>query len=323
MKTIVPYLPGLAVTIAIAGAAWLVHGVPALSTVSAALIAAVIGVVLAQTGRWPQTLGPGIDFSVKTLLRIAVALLGVQVTIGQVAAIGWSGFAILAAGLGVSFLTIKAAGRWLGVAPNLAELIAAGTSICGASAIAGVNAVTSAEDEDVAYAVAMVTLFGTAAMFGYPLLDKAFGLSAQTYGLWAGASIHEVAQVAGATAQAGPLAEASGAVAKLTRVAMLAPLVFGLKLTRRSEQARGPVVPWFVIAFVGLVALGSLIAIPAPVKMACAQISAFLLAMALAGMGLRTHIGRLAAKGWRPLALGAFGALFISILTFGLIKLFV
>ncbi len=313
-------LPGVVVATLIGGLAFGLHHLPHMIAVSPAILAAVIGLFLAHAVKMPARFEAGIAFSSRSLLRWAVALLGLQVSFGQILAIGWTGFAIVAAGLVTSFLTIRALGRVLGVAPKLAELIAAGTSICGASAVAGVNAVTGAEDEDVAYAVAMVTLFGTAAMLLYPLIDHLLMLDARRYGLWAGASIHEVAQVVGATAQIGPDATQSGTVAKLTRILMLAPLVMALRFARRKETAgnAGAGVPLFVIGFLALAAVNSLLPLPHELTVLAGQVSGFLLAMALGAMGLKTHINALKAKGWAPLLLGALGTLFISLFTLGL-----
>jgi len=316
--------PGLMIAALIGAVAFGLHQLPHMNAVSPAILAAVIGLFLAHAVKLPDRAEAGIAFSSRSLLRWAVALLGLQVSFGQIVAIGWTGFVIVAAGLAVSFLTIRAVGRALGVAPKLAELIAAGTSICGASAVAGVNAVTGAEDEDVAYAVAMVTLFGTAAMLLYPLIDHWLMLDARRYGLWAGASIHEVAQVVGATAQVGPAATQSGAIAKLTRVLMLAPLVMTLRFGRRKAEAgneagnTGAGVPLFVIGFLALVVVNSLIALPHELTALAGQVSGFLLAVALGAMGLKTHINGLKARGWAPLVLGAFGAVFISLFTLGL-----
>ncbi len=312
----VPVL-GFGLTAAIAALAFGLHTLPPLAIISPAILAAVIGLACAHLVRLPAAADPGIAFSSRTLLRTAIALLGLQVTVPQLAAIGPAGFAIAAGGLALSFVTICVVGRILGVEPRLAQLIAAGTSICGASAVAGVNTVTEAGDDDVAYAVAMVTLFGTIAMLTYPLIGAALGLDGAHYGLWAGASIHEVAQVAGATAQFGPAAVQTGTVAKLTRIALLAPLVMGLGLMRAAQgQGKKTVgVPWFLLVFAGLVVLGSIVPIPAMVRTVTGQVAAVLLAAALAGMGLKTHAGKLAAKGWRPLALGAFGTLFIACTT--------
>jgi len=312
--------PGVVIAVLIGGLAFWLHRLPHMNAISPAILAAVIGLFMVHAVKLSERMEAGIAFSSRSLLRWAVALLGLQVSFGQIVAIGWAGFAIVAAGLAVSFLTIRALGRVLGVAPKLAELIAAGTSICGASAVAGVNTVTGAEDEDVAYAVAMVTLFGTAAMLLYPLIDHLLLLDARRYGLWAGASIHEVAQVVGATAQVGPDATQSGTVAKLTRILMLAPLVISLRLGRRHEAkgSAGLGMPLFVIGFLALVAVNSLFALPREVTALAGQISGFLLAMALGAMGLKTHIDALKAKGWAPLLLGALGTLFISLFTLGL-----
>ncbi|ESQ83077.1 hypothetical protein AEAC466_14535 [Asticcacaulis sp. AC466] len=311
---------GLVLTLLIAVAAFGIHALPHMGAVSPAILATVIGMVLAHTLHIPASADAGISFASRTLLRGAVVLLGLQVSVAQIAAVGVTGFAIGAAGLFTSFMVIRALGRLLGVEARLAELIAAGTSICGASAVAAVNTVTEAPDEDVAYAIAMVTLFGTAAMLVYPL--AAPWLGEHRFGLWAGASIHEVAQVVGATAGVGPQAQQTGAVAKLSRILLLAPLVMGLSLRRAGKrQAGGPMVgvPLFVLGFLALVAVNSLMPVPVVVKTVSGQVSAFLLAMALGGMGLKTHLRAVTAQGWKPIALAAAGAVFISLFTLGLI----
>ena len=310
-------LGGFALTAIIAVAAFAVHGLPGMAAVSPAILGAVAGMVVAHAVKLPKAADAGIGFSSRTLLRVAVAMLGLQVTVPQVMALGVGGFAVSSGGLVVSFFAIKTLGRWLGVEARLAELIAAGTSICGASAVAGVNTVTEAGEDDVAYAVAMVTLFGSVAMLAWPILGH--GFDARHFGLWAGASIHEVAQVAGAAAQVGPGAVQTAAVAKLTRIALLAPLVFGLR-TVKGGAGKVVGVPWFLLVFAALVAIGSVVAIPADVKAVAAQVSSFLLAMALAGMGLKTHIKGLMAKGWRPLLLGALGTALIGGMTFAAVS---
>jgi uncharacterized integral membrane protein (TIGR00698 family) len=218
-------------------------------------------------------------------------------------------------------------GRWLGVDPKLTELIAAGTSICGASAVIATNTVTRGRDEDVCYAVACVTLFGSIAMFTYPLLGTALQMNTQDYGLWTGASIHEIAQVVAASFQHGQDAGQSGTIAKLTRVMMLAPMVFALgwaALRRRApgEAKQGGVpMPWFVLGFLALVGVNSVISIDPAVRAAIVQLTTFLLAMALAAMGLGADFKKLVAAGPRPLLLGAAATLFISTFSLALVVL--
>jgi uncharacterized integral membrane protein (TIGR00698 family) len=252
-------------------------------------------------------------------------LLGFQLTLGQVAGIGFGGVGVVAATLGATFLFTVTLGRLIGVDRKLAQLIAAGTSICGASAIVATNIVTDARDEDVTYAVAAITLFGTVAMLGFPLLAPVFGLDQHAFGLWAGASIHEVAQVIGAGFQNGTLAGETATVAKLTRVAMLAPMVIALGVMARrgsTDASTGkPPMPWFVAAFVAIVALNSLVAIPAQIHSAIALAAQVMLTMGLAAMGLQADISELRSRGLRPLALAFSAFLFIATFSLTLVKL--
>jgi uncharacterized integral membrane protein (TIGR00698 family) len=245
----------------------------------------------------------------------------------QVMEVGASGVAIIATTLFATFAFTVWLGRLLGVDRRLAELIAAGTSICGASAVIATNTVTRAHDEDVAYAVACVTIFGSVAMFAYPLLPGLFGLDPHAFGLWAGSSIHEIAQVVAAAYQDGPLAGDFATIAKLSRVMMLAPVVIalGLAASRRTRgsghgKASAPM-PWFVFGFIALVGLNSAVTIPADVKAWIAMLTTFLLSMALAAMGLETDVRKLKAKGLRPLVLGTAAFLFISGFSLMLVKL--
>jgi uncharacterized integral membrane protein (TIGR00698 family) len=174
-----------------------------------------------------------------------------------------------------------------------------------------------------------VTVFGSLAMFLYPLLPGVLHLDAHAYGLWTGASIHEIAQVVAAAFQDGQQAGQFGTVAKLTRVMMLAPMVIALgviaaRKARKAgpaEKRKAPPLPWFVLGFIAMVALNSVFPLPASLKPTAVGVTTFLLSMALAAMGLETEIKKLRAKGLRPLLLGACAWLFIGAFTFALIKL--
>lgn len=322
-------VPGLLLTAAIAAAATLLHKLPVISTFSPMILAILIGTALNNTVGTPAMAKPGVAFSMRRILRLAIILLGLQLTASQVAAVGISGVAIIAAGLIATFVFTILMGRVLKVDAKLAELIAAGTSICGASAVIATNTVTEAPDEDVCYAVACVTVFGSLAMFLYPLLPGLLNLDAHAYGLWTGASIHEIAQVVAASFQDGQQAGQFGTVAKLTRVMMLAPMVIGLGLiaARRLRQAgpaekrKAPPLPLFVLGFIALVVLNSFVHVPPAAKPAIVATTTFLLSMALAAMGLETEFRKLLAKGLRPFALGACAWLFIGCFTLALVKL--
>ncbi|NYZ14062.1 YeiH family protein [Azospirillum sp. RWY-5-1] len=310
--------PGLLLSAGIAGLAMGLNRLPGLAAVSPMILSIVIGMAIGNTLGIPASARAGVVFAMRRLLRAAIVLLGLQLSAAQVMQVGASGVAVIAATLGASFLFTLWLGRRLGVERGLTELIAAGTAICGASAVVAANTVTRARDEDVAYAVACVTVFGSLAMVAYPLLAGLMGLGPHAFGLWAGASIHEVAQVVAAAFQAGPQAGEFGTIAKLTRVMMLAPVVLllGLVAAQRMggagrERASVPV-PWFVLGFAALAALNSVVTIPTGVKEAAGLATGFLLSTALAAMGLETDVGKLRAKGLRPLLLGFASALFIA-----------
>ena len=322
-------LPGLLLNSIVAGAAFAVRLLPGAATFSPMILSIVIGMAfhnIVGTAAWAKA---GVKFSLRWLLRGAIILLGLQLTANQVIEIGGRGLGIIVATLLATFAFTVWMGTRLGVEPKLAQLIAAGTSICGASAVIATNTVTDASDEDVAYAVACVTVFGSIAMFAYPLLPGLLHLDPRGFGLWSGASIHEIAQVVAAAFQDGKKAGEFGTIAKLSRVMLLAPMVIaiGLMSTRATKgglpvagTAARPPVPWFVLGFVALVGVNSLATIPADAKAWLVAGTTFLLSVALAAMGLETNFSKLMAKGFRPALLGALAFLFIATFSVTLIK---
>ena len=327
LRSALSILPGIALAAKIAIAAFVARSIPALTAFSPMILAILIGIVFHNVVGTPLAARPGIAFSLRRLLRLAIVLLGFQLTLTQVASVGATGLLVVAITLGATFVFTVLAGRVLGVDAKLTELIAAGTSICGASAIVAVNTVTEAHDEDVAYAVACVTIFGSIAMFTYPLLSHALRLDPHSYGLWSGASIHEIAQVVAAAFQNGQRAGEIGTMVKLARVMLLAPVVLALSLKTRlaaggtpAKSARRPM-PWFVLGFIALVCANSLVDIPADVRKMIVTLTTFLLSVALAAMGLETDVSRLYARGPRPAILGALAFLFVAGFSLLLIEL--
>ncbi len=317
--------PGLFLTTLIAAAAFGMQRLPVISTFSPLILAILLGMIFHNLVGTPANAKPGVTFSLRRILRGAIILLGLQLTITQVIEVGAVGFGIIVTCLVATFLFTGWFGRLIGVDPKLSELIGAGTSICGASAVIATNTVTRAPDEDVAYAVACVTVFGSIAMFAYPTLTHLLHLDPRAYGLWTGSSIHEIAQVVAAAFQEGKQAGEFGTIAKLSRVMLLAPLVISLgviasRRTHGTSSAKAPL-PWFVFGFIALIGLNSIITIPPEAKTVIVSITTFMLSMALAAMGLETDIGKLYAKGLRPLMLGAASSLFIALLSLTLIKL--
>lgn len=320
-------LPGLTLAGAIAAAAFGLRQLPMLGLLSPMILAIVIGMGFHNLVGTPARAKPGVAFAMRRILRFAIILLGLQLTAAQIVEVGASGFAVIALTLVATFSFTTALGRLMGVERGLAQLIAAGTSICGASAVIATNTVTRAPDEDVAYAVACVTIFGSVAMFLYPALPGLLGLDAHAYGLWTGASIHEIAQVVAAAYQEGQAAGEFGTIAKLSRVMLLAPVVLtlGFLAARRTGPdgagAARPPVPWFVLGFIAMIGVNSLVSIPAEAKAALVWLTTFLLSMALAAMGLETDLAKLRAKGLRPFLLGLAAFVFIALFSLVLVKM--
>ena len=226
-----------------------------------------LGVALAPlAGRRPAA-APGIEFAARPLLRAGVALLGLQISLHAVSGLGVRGVAVAVGVVVVTMLVTLVLGRLLGVEPSLAILIATGSAICGASAIAAMQGVARADEDRVGYAIGTVTLFGSIAMLTLPyVFVPLFGMSNRLGGLWAGASIHEVAQVAAAGAALSPAALKIAALMKLTRVVLLAPTVALAAWMRGTEgtvsTGRSLPVPGFVLAFLALVVVRTVVDVP-------------------------------------------------------------
>src|SRR5271157_2269578 len=243
------------------------------------------------------------------------------------------GLAIIAVTLSSTFVFTVWLGRRLGIDRKLAELLGAGTSICGASAVVATNTVTRASDEDVTYAVASVTVFGSVSVLFYPTLAGLLQLTPHAFGLWTGASIHEIAQVVAAAFQNGADSGNFGTIAKLSRVMLLAPMILALSYytanrpqTIDDDEVKRPTrravpMPWFVLGFIVMMLVNSLDLIPHGEKIYLVQATVFLLTVALAAMGLETDFRKLRAKGWKPLLVGAGSWLFISAFSLALIEL--
>lgn len=323
-------VPGLFLTAMIATMALALHRLPGFVLFSPMILAIIIGMAFHNLVGTPRRARAGVAFTMRRILRAAIVLLGLQLTVHQVAAVGVRGLAVIALSLAATIMFTKWLGKLLKVERKLAELIAAGSSICGASAVVAANTVTEAPDEDVAYAIACVTLFGSIAMFSYPLLLPLLHLNPHDFGLWSGASIHEIAQVVAAAYQDGPAAGEFATIAKMSRVMMLAPVVVLLGLWARHRGHRHgsrhgvpghTSIPWFVLGFIAMIGVASLMPVPVPLKAGIADLTGFLLAMALAAMGLMADIRKLWAKGMRPLLLGLAAFLFIAVLSLSLVRL--
>ncbi|MBN8726495.1 MAG: YeiH family putative sulfate export transporter [Xanthomonadales bacterium] len=314
-------LPGLILVSLLGLGGFALAGLPGLARLqlSALTVAIVLGMLLGNLAgdRLPPSCTPGIGYAQRTLLRAGVVLYGLRISFQQIAAIG-VGALVLDVAVVASTLALGLwiGPRWLGLDRDTALLTACGSAICGAAAVLATERILQPEPGKVAIAVATVVLFGTLNIFLYPLLYPYLGLAAAEFGIYAGATVHEVAQVVAVGNAIDPATADAAVIVKLTRVLLLIPflLFLGTWQSRRSGRRGAISVPWFAIGFLGVCALNSVIT-PAPaVRAALLDLDTFLLATAMAALGVETRFGRLRALGIRPLvlALSLFGWLSIG-----------
>ena len=225
-----------------------------------------LGIALANLARVPDAAVPGLTIAAGPLLKLGVVLLGIDLVFPDILALGLRALVVVVAVVAVTFFGTRWLGRRLGISDDLSLLVATGFSICGVSAIAAANGVIDADEDEVAFSVALVTLFGTVAIVTLPPLQGALGLDDEQFGAWVGASVHDVAQVVATSSTAGSVALATAIVVKLTRVMLLAPLIAGIAWQHRADDTpagtRPPLLPPFILAFVAMVGIASLGVIP-------------------------------------------------------------
>ncbi|WP_424860160.1 YeiH family protein [Tepidimonas sp. HKU77] len=287
---------------------------------SALTLAIVLGIVAGNTF-FPAIAthtAAGVDFSKNRLLRVGIVLYGFRITFQQIAAVGWAAMVIDVAIVTLTFvLAVQLGTRVFKLDRQTSMLIGAGSAICGAAAVMAAEPVVRAQAHKVSVAVATVVVFGTLAMFAYPLLYPYLHLSEQAYGVYAGSTIHEVAQVVAAGRSVSESAAATAVIVKMLRVMMLAPFLLVLSRADRAE-GQGAVaritIPWFALLFIAAAGINSMQWLPPQWVARLVQLDTVLLAMAMAALGLRTHVGAIRQAGLRPLLLAAvlFGFLVIG-----------
>lgn len=306
--------PGLALAAAVAAAGMLAARLAALQAIGmgALTLAIVLGIAVGNTvfPRIAARSGAGVDFAKGMLLRAGIVLYGFRVTFQDIAGVGVQGLLVDVAVVASVFgLAVLLGTRVFKLDRQTAMLVGAGSAICGAAAVMATEPVVRAQAHKVSVAVATVVVFGTTGMFLYPWLYPHLGLGEHAFGVYAGSTIHEVAQVVVAGNAVGEAAGSAAVIEKMLRVMLLAPFLLALSswLARGEDEggARRIVVPWFAVLFVAACGFNSLHLLPAPWIGAMVQLDTVLLAMAMAALGLRTHAGAIRQAGARPLALAA------------------
>jgi uncharacterized integral membrane protein (TIGR00698 family) len=283
--------------------------------IPAMVIALLIGVALNRLAARPA-FQPGLAFCVKKLLRWAVALLGLRIALGDIAALGPGTAAVVVAGMAATVVSGFWLARFFGQSASYGALAGAATAVCGASATLATATVVPdyyGKEADVAFVVVAVNALSTAAMVLYPALCVLIGLDARTTGVMLGATIHDVAQVVGAGYAVSEPVGNTAVVVKLFRVFLLLPVVLavGWWFTRKGVEhgeAKVPV-PVFALVFLGLCLINSavpyapaLLPLYAPVKGVLVEASTWGLLVAIGALGLGTSLGAIARLGWRHVA---------------------
>lgn len=298
-----------------------------LPTVSPLLLGIVCGALFANVVRVPQRILPGLQFSSKRLLRLGVALLGLQVMFSDILGLGWGMLAVAVAIVCLGIAGTMLVGKLLGLTWTQRLLIACGFSICGAAAVAATSGVVRPKDKEVVTAVALVVIFGTLMIPAVPALSSLIGLSNSEAGLWAGGSIHEVAQVVAAGGAIGGAALSLAVLLKLARVLMLAPVMAVLSVRQRAltdaeaGQKRPPLIPLFVLGFIACAGLRSTGILPGDILTAMHVMQTALLTAAMFALGADLRLATLRQVGARPFVLGAISTVWVAVLAFVGIKL--
>ena len=308
-------VPGFIASILIAAAAGLVAS---WSSGPVMLFALLIGMALNRLGT-VKRFEAGIAFTSKFVLRLGVALLGLRITMGDVASLGVGPVLLVVAAIGLTIGVSVPAARWLGLDPRFGILSGGATAICGASAAMALSAALPDHPRKqfaTLFTVVGVSTLSTGAMLLYPLISRLLGLDASHAGIFIGASIHDVAQVVGAGYAISAEAGDTATIVKLARVAMLLPVILAVGLFIRSGglpgQKRPRLLPWFATAFAVLVVANSLLPVVPWIRDAGNAASRICLISAIAALGLTTHLKDIAAAGWKPALLMVFQTVLIA-----------
>ena len=303
----------------------------------ALVLAILIGVALRTVWTPGIRLRPGIEFSAKILLEVAVMLLGALVSARTVLAIGPALLVGIVAVVTVAIGASYGISRVLGLPRRMAILVACGNSICGNSAIAAVAPVIGADSDDVASSIAFTAVLGVLVVLGLPLLVPILRMSLTQYGVLAGLTVYAVPQVLAATLPIGALSNQVGTVVKLVRVLMLGPVVLGLSLiagrlrddgdasAKGAPKAGRPplhqLLPWFIIGFLIVAAIRSLGLIPVSLLPTVSLVTSLLTTVSMAALGLGVDVRVVARAGVRVTSAVTLSLLVLGAISFGLIRL--
>ncbi|HEY9856301.1 MAG TPA: putative sulfate exporter family transporter [Stenomitos sp.] len=319
--------PGMALAFGLAVASYNLATLPGLKVMGALTVALLVGILWRAVAGLPEVLVPGTKYSARTILRLGIVLMGARLDFGLVAKAGPHVLLLDVVMISLGIAGISWIARRFGVPAKLGMLLAVGTSICGASAVAAAAPVTKAEEDDITLAVALCGILGTVGVLFYVLVGPLLGLTTMQLAIMSGSTLHEVAQVMAAAFTWGTQTGDMGTLVKLTRVVMLAPALVVLGIVTGGSSGglkftwKEPPVPWFVIGFLAVGVVGSVGLIPASAKTWLSNASVFLMVMAMAAMGLNTHLAMVKKAGMKVIYAGLTGFALLAATSYSIIRL--
>ena len=313
-------LPGLGLIAAVVAVAFQINNFqPAVSPLA---LCVAFGFLIANVGSWPTFATDGTALAGKKLMRIGVALLGAQVSVISLQAIGIKGVITVILVVTFTIFGILALSKLFKMSGDLGLLIGVGFGVCGATAVAAIRPQTRATQEETSYAIALISLCGTLSIFVLPFLGHVMGLSDQTFGAWAGAAVHDVGQVIATASVWSDEAVKSAIVIKLARVCLLAPIVLILSIRHRAylkstsqsgeSSVKVPLIPFFVLGFIAVALAYNLFDIPPALHDVTVLTSKVLLGAGLVALGSGVRWKSIRAIGPRPMVMGMLAWIIVA-----------
>ncbi|OUS75223.1 hypothetical protein B1748_19000 [Paenibacillus sp. MY03] len=329
-KSNIEFKSGIAMTLGLALIAKYLSHFPFLSIMGQLVIALLLGMGWRALFGIPRQAMTGIKFSSTRLLRYGIILLGMRLNLADIARTGPKVLTIAVIAITFTLFTVYGITRLFKVEKRLGILTACGTAICGAAAVVAISPQIKANDDGTAVGAATVAILGTIFTLSYTMLYPVLGLSNAQYGIFSGATLHEVAHVIAAASPGGNEAVDIAVMVKLTRVAMLVPvaIIIGAwtNKTQRNEDGklekaswRSIPIPWFIFGFLAMSGVNTLGIIPGSIANQVVLAAYLLIAMAMAGLGLNVDIRTFRRLGVKPFAAGLIGSLLLSGLGFMLV----
>lgn len=335
-------IPGFVLVLFIALASRFLHGFlpkAAQAVMGEVIIALLIGLIISNLKKLPSSLSPGVDFSFKVILKWAIVLLGAKFSLQKVAEIGGSSLLLILVLIAMALAIAHFLGKLAGISPKLATLIGVGTAICGNTAITVTAPVIQARDEEVSFAIATNTFFGTLAVFFYPILGHMLGLSDTFFGTWAGVAVNDTSQVVAAGFSYSEAAGELATAVKLTRNALMGFVIVAIgfahskghpdwgNMSMFAKMKKS--IPFFVIGFLIMAVLNTFglfdtlgDALGRPILKDFTHAAKFMILLALAGVGLNTRFDNMRKIGLTPFFIGLAAAAATSITSFLAIRFF-